>query len=396
MTDDPRKFPFTQRRLETLSVPDRGRAEYLDTKVRGLAITVTAKGATSAYISKKVRGRHVRYHLGKWPGDFQTVKALRAAAQAALSNPDELLTKRRQRPAEPTLADLWACWWEHATAHKRPKSQAEDKRQYETFLRRWAKRRLADITRQDIATLHQRIGEKSGRYAANRLLALLSAMWTEGRRAGLVTGENPSQGVRRFREEKRDRWLDADELRRLLNALGEAEADAGDFMTLCLLTGARKSNVLTMRWEHIDLRLCLWTIPAAEAKAGDPVVIPLVRPAADILASRLEQANGGPWVFPGSGKSGHMGEPRREWYRVRKLAGLPDVRLHDLRRTMGSWLANAGTSLQVIGKALGHRDLKSTEVYARLSVDPVREAVDKATRAMLETDGAKQEAQGDE
>lgn len=82
-------------------------------------------------------------------------------------------------------------------------------------------------------------------------------------------------------------------------------------------------------------------------------------------------------------------EPKRAWAAIRQRAGIPDVRIHDLRRTLGSWMAVAGTSLQVIGKSLGHRDLKSTEVYARLSVDPVREAVEKATAAMLEMDIAK-------
>ncbi|HUT88400.1 MAG TPA: tyrosine-type recombinase/integrase [Thermoguttaceae bacterium] len=381
------KFAFTQRRLDTLAVPDEGRAVYHDTKISGLCVRVTATGAKSAYLSKKVGGRHDRFRLGKWPEDFGTVKTLRDAAQAALGNLDALAVQRRAARLEPTLADLWASWWEHATEHKKPKSRSEDDRQYTTFLAKWAKRPLSQITRKDVATLHQRTGRDHGHYAANRLLSLLSAMWNEGRRAGLCEGESPAKDIRRFKETKRDRWLDGDELRRLLTVLAECEPDIRDFFLLCLLTGARRSNVQAMRWADVDLRLGLWKIP--ETKSGDPVVVPLVRPAVVILEARREQANGCPWVFPGRGKRGHLMEPKRAWAAIRQRAGIPDVRIHDLRRTLGSWMAVAGTSLQVIGKSLGHRDLKSTEVYARLSVDPVREAVEKATAAMLEMDIAK-------
>jgi integrase len=88
-------------------------------------------------------------------------------------------------------------------------------------------------------------------------------------------------------------------------------------------------------------------------------------------------------VFPGRGKTGHLVEPKTAWARILKRAGLQNLRLHDLRRTLGSWQAATGASLPIIGKSLGHKSLAATQVYARLNLDPVRAAVNTATDAML-------------
>ena len=383
MSDTPTKFNFTQKRLESLPIPKTGRVTYRDTKVPGLAIRVTSNGAMSAYISKKAKGRHVKYRLGRWPEAFGTVKALRDAAQTKIPDLPFWAAKRRTERQEAKLADLWATWQEHAKAHKRTKSRAEDERLYKAHLAQWEKRALSDISRADVASLHQRIGRNNGKYTANRVLSLFSAMWNEGRRAGLCEGESPCRDVRRFKEEKRDRWLDAAELKALLAVLATCEPDVRDFFLVALFTGARRGNVASMAWADVDLDRCLWRIPGTEAKAGEPIIIPLVAPAVKVLRERLETVDGSPWVFPSRSRTGHLVEPKRAWATIREKAGLPGVRIHDLRRTLGSWLAVAGTSLQVVGKALGHGDLRSTAVYSRLSVDPVKDALEKATGAML-------------
>lgn len=280
------------------------------------------------------------------------------------------------------------------TAHKRPKSIGEDTRQYNTFLKTWENRPLSSIGRAEVVALHGRIGRERGRYTGNRLLALLSAMFSEGQRAGLVNGENPCRGIRRFREEKRDRWLDGDELRAFFVALHQEPNEAlRDFLFLALLTGARKGNVQRMRWEELDLERGLWRIP--EAKGGVVVVVPLVVPALEILARRKQQANGRAWVFPGRSRAGHVAVSSRAWERVCKRAGLQNARLHDIRRTLGSWLTVGGASLSVVGKALGHKSLQATEVYARLGTDTVREALETTTARMLEVAGGESKLEGE-
>lgn len=381
------KFNFTQSRLRKLPVPDMGRATYRDARTPGLMIRVSATGHKAAYLSRKVKGRHIKLRLGAWPDDFGTVKALRDTAEATLGDLEDAAAKRQAIRREATLADLWARWEDYMRAHKKPKSQVEDERYYHTHLSKWARRSVSEITRSDVAGLHSHVGRKHGKYTANRLLALASAMFSEGRRAGLFSGENPCAGIRRFKEETRDRWLDGAELKAFFEALYQEADPFPDYFTLLLLTGARRSNVMTMRWEQLDLQRGLWRIP--ETKSGMPVVIPLVGPAVAILTRRKQEANGQEWVFPGRTRAGHIGPPTAAWRRVCNRAGLQDAKLHDLRRTLGSWMAVGGSSLPIVGKALGHRSIQATEVYARLSVDPVREAVEKAGRAMLEAGGLK-------
>jgi len=108
--------------------------------------------------------------------------------------------------------------------------------------------------------------------------------------------------------------------------------------------------------------------------------IHLARPAMDILLRRRN--NESEFVFPGSGASGHLEEPKATWKKVLERAELVDLRLHDLRRSLGSWMAAGGTSLTIVGKALGHHDPSTTAIYARLDLDPVRASVNTAVAAM--------------
>jgi integrase len=136
-----------------------------------------------------------------------------------------------------------------------------------------------------------------------------------------------------------------------------------------------------MRWEDLDLEHGLWRIP--DTKAGTPVVVPLAAPAVEILLARQEETNESPWVFPSRGKTGHLTEPKSAWKRILERAGLEDVRIHDLRRTLGSWQAITGSTLPIIGKSLGHTQPATTMIYSRLTVTPVRESVDRAASAIL-------------
>jgi integrase len=131
---------------------------------------------------------------------------------------------------------------------------------------------------------------------------------------------------------------------------------------------------------HLDRRE--WTIPASEFKTGEATTIALLPEAIDIL-TRRRTSSAGPWVFPGHGASGHLTAPGHAWRRILARAGLADLRVHDLRRTYGSWMTAAGTSLPIVGKALGHKSQTATAVFARLNLDPVRKAAEMTTTAML-------------
>ncbi len=156
-----------------------------------------------------------------------------------------------------------------------------------------------------------------------------------------------------------------------------------DYIYVSLFTGARKSNVLAMRWEDINFERREWLIP--ETKNGEPLRVHLVEKVLDILERRREAYGEQEWVFKGSGKTGHLVEPQAGWKRILRRANIKDLRLHDLRRTLGSWQAATGANSFMIGRTLGHKNQQSTAVYARLNIDPVRDSVEKATQAMLQT-----------
>jgi len=204
-------------------------------------------------------------------------------------------------------------------------------------------------------------------------------------------GPNPARGIKKFPERSRERFLQADELPNFFKAVAEEANDAvRDFILISLLTGARRGNVLAMRWADVNLERATWTIPTT--KTDDSLTVPLVPEAVAILAGRQGRAQG-EYVFPAKSKSGHLAEPKTAWARILKRAGIKDLHVHDLRRTLGSWQAAQGASLVIIGKSLGHRNVSTTAIYSRLNIDPVRRSVEAATKAMLAAAGAQPKAE---
>ena len=389
---EPRRIGFTMARLERLQAPESGRVFYHDTGCPGLCLCVTAAGSKTFYLYRWHDGRPVQIPIAKYPAvNVDTARARARDLLAQLAKGIDVQAARKARRQEPTIADLWRHW--EAKAKPRKRSWAEDQRQYSKFLQAWAGRRLSSIKKADVRALHAKIGRENGPYAANRVLALLRAMFNTTDDLG-YRGDNPAAGIEKYPEVSRDRFLQADELRAFFEALAVEPETWQAFFLLALLTGARRANVQAMRWDALDLDRGLWLIAAADAKAGKPLVVPLSPQAVAILQARRKAANGSPYVFPSRGKAGHLTEPKGAWKRICNRAGLCDCRLHDLRRSLGSWMAISGSSLPIIGKSLGHSQPSTTAIYARLSVDPVKAAVTTAADAMLQAAGATMDAGG--
>jgi integrase len=238
--------------------------------------------------------------------------------------------------------------------------------------------------------------EKAGKAVATvrNIRALASGMFSKAIEWGYLD-TNPAQGVRGAGlKVARDRFLQPDELPRFFAALAEEpNATMRDFILLALLTGARRANVCAMHWREIDLAAGNWRLSVT--KNGTPQTVTLCPEAVEILKARQESTAGG-YVFPGTGATGHMVEPKKGVVRIMERAGIPygrneadGVTLHDLRRTLGSWQARTGASLAIIGKSLNHKSQQATAIYARLDLDPVRASVNTATAAMLEAGGMK-------
>ncbi len=250
-----------------------------------------------------------------------------------------------------------------------------------THLTVFRTRRLTDLNRNDVARLHAQVGETAP-YRANRLVALLRKMFNLARDWGLSVGENPATRIQIFREESRDRFVQPEELPRLFRAIAEeSDPSVRAVVLTALLTGARRTEVLTMRWDEVSLTRAEWRIP--HTKAGRPHLLPLPH-ALVVLLRSLSRVEGNPYVFVGQHGVGHLHDMKRAWDRIRMRAGIHDVRFHDLRRTVGSWLAASGESLHLIGKVLNHRDVSTTAIYARLNLNPVRQALERQATKMLE------------
>lgn len=384
------RFNFTKRSLESLTIPINGkRSYYYDEKVRGLGISITDKGTITFVVYRKIDGRPERVTLGRYPDlSIENARGLASEANAQIAqgkNPNKEKSKLRE---EITFKELFEHYLErHAKVHK--KSWQGDQDQHRLYLSAWNKRKISDIHKSDIEILHAKIGKDHGNYAANRVLSLLGIMFAKAISWGW-RGANPTIAVKKFKEKSRERFLHGDELPRFFEALAtENNRTLADFFMLSLLIGARKANTLAMRWQDIDMVRAVWTIQ--ETKNGTSHTAPLSSEALAILEERLRQRNGAnEWVFPSvTSKSGHLEEPKAAWKRILQRSNLQDLRLHDLRRTLGSWQAATGANSYVIGKSLGHKTQQATAIYARLNMDPVRESVNKATGAMLAAAGLK-------
>jgi integrase len=199
-------------------------------------------------------------------------------------------------------------------------------------------------------------------------------------------GSNPRRHIRKYLEEKRERFLSAAELRRLGQVLDEMEAERVELpsaiaaVRLLLLTGCRLNEVMRLKWEHVDLTDAVLRLP--ESKTGAKTV-QLGRAAVAVLRE-TERSYFNPHVIVGTLPGKPLSDLQPFWQRVRARAGLKDVRIHDLRHTFASVAVASGQGLPMIGKLLGHSQVQTTARYAHLAADPLQAAADDVSKALAE------------
>jgi integrase len=258
---------------------------------------------------------------------------------------------------------------------------------FRRYLSAWRDRKLSTIRVSEVQARMNEIGRQNGQTAANHTLTYAKAAINWCIKSGLTKSSNPWLSVSKFKLNPRERFLKPEELKRFFSALQSmVNTDVRDYLYLSLFTGARQANVLSMRWDQIDFELGTWTIP--RTKSGDSQTIPLTVNALSILQERSDSQNS-EWVFPGPGKTGHLVEPKKAWYGLLETAKIDDLRMHDLRRTLGSYMAMGNQSLHMIGKVLGHKSPTATQIYSRFTHDPVRQAMQKAQNDMFTAAGLK-------
>ncbi len=287
---------------------------------------------------------------------------------------------RKARRQAATITELCEQYLrDYAEGHKRPSSIAEDRRLIEQRLKpSLGQVRVPDLSRTEVNRFHQAL--RSTPYEANRSLALLSKMMNLAEVWSFrPDGSNPCRHVKRFPEKKRERFLTSAELARLGDALAAAEKSLTESVAtisairLLILTGCRLSEVLTLKWAFVDFENARLQLP--ESKTGEKTVY-LCAPALEVL-NALGSGEPDTWVLPGLRAGTHFKSLHGPWRRIRATAGLGDVRLHDLRHSFASVGAGAGLSLPIIGRMLGHTQAATTQRYAHLAADPVRQATEQ-------------------
>jgi integrase len=393
-----RKTRLTQTTVDRAE-PEAARYILTDTVIPGFWLVVEPSGRKTFKLRYRVGGGRKGTVREPKIGDAKAMKAEKARAIAAqwhaevARGGDPSGDRRAQRDA-PTMADLFERYLaEHAEKTKKPVSIAMDRRLIDKKLAPTLSRhKVAELTRAEIAKLHNRMSDTP--YEANRCLALLSKAFNLAELWGLrPEGSNPCRHIKKFAEKKRKRFLSPAELARLGEALRLAERDgllilppkdgvrptearapvspmAVAAIRLLVLTGARMSEILGLRWEWIDAANGRVHLP--DSKTGEKTII-LPPPALAVLAA-LPRAEDNPYVIQGGKKGTHLVNLKDPWRAIREVAGLDDVRIHDLRHSFASVGVAGGASLPIIGALLGHTQAQTTQRYAHLADDPLRAA----------------------
>lgn len=386
------QFIFTKNALLQLK-PATKQYQVSDLKIPGLKLRVSPGGSKVFIVYKKLLGCPQRVSIGPFPA--LTIDQARNLAVGHLHKFAQGITPNSEKKAlrkEKTFRELYEIYYqEHALPHtKRPE---DNKASIEVHIMPyWGAKKLStfelDIVNKRYLKIGEKVGKRSGGPAiANRVLDIVSAVFTFGLQRGYLIGQNPCSGVRRFKKRSRDRFLSKDELTKFFEVLKKEELQYQDLFMLAILVGARKKTLLKMKFEEIDFDNHRWRLPEVKNKNNEVNVFMLTDAALNIL-ERRKQSNSqlktpSEFVFPGSGKHGHMVDPRKAFNRIKESIEANDLTIHDLRRTLGSYMTITGASLPIIGKALNHKSPQSTMIYARLSNDPVMAALNNATNCMI-------------
>jgi integrase len=349
-----------------------------DSELTGFGVRLYPSNKKSYIFSYRFAGRKKLIALGStYKITLDEARNLAKLKAAKVITGDE----KHSHLANENFAKFCTLYMErHARKHKKT-WQADQRRIDKNLLPKLAHISMKAITKADVMTLHSKLG-KTAPYEANRTLSLLSTLFEFAKKWGYLEEAHPSptKYIQRFKEEKRDRWISKEEIPALMTAIdNESNLYARMAILMYLFTGARKSELLTAKWADVDwdrteLRL-------KDTKAGRIHYIPLSTPAVDLL-QKMIKIQDNPYIFPGNIKGKHLVNISKPWNRIKKQANLENVRLHDLRRTVGSWLAQAGNSLHLIGQILNHSNQSTTAIYARLTQNDAKNALEEHGQAL--------------
>jgi len=383
MTTRSRKATITLNVVKTLKPGE----EIRDLQISGFGVRLQKAGDKPSYfVHRRIKnGGPVWITIGPhgtWTPATAREKALKICTQLNDGiNPNQV---RKAESAKLTFGQAA----ERFLAEHGPKLKPRTLYNYEHMLKKtilpvFATKPLDDITHTAVTRFHVKL--KSTPRNANHCLSVISKLMNWAHQSGLRSNAtNPVLGIKRYKENKRERYLSLEEFKALGDLLSKLEQDGTESpfvvaaLRLYLFTGARRGEILELQWKHVDLDVGVLRLP--DSKTGQKTVH-LNATAIDVL-NNLPRLSGNPYVIVGKKEGSHLVNITKPWSRIRKLIDLEDVRLHDLRHSFASVMASSGGSLIMIGKLLGHTQAQTTARYAHLFDDPLRELNEKAGAAI--------------
>jgi len=391
---------LTKRAVDALVA---GPERYLawDIELKGFGVRVSPQGRKTYIVRYRTIGG-ARRMLTLATSEILTTEeareeARRALARAAMGgDPQRVKAERR---AEMTVRELCELYMEEGTATKKETTLQIDRIRIKRHINpRIGNMKVTDVARADIQRLMIDVGNgnirkdatphtRGGKGAAARTVGLLGGIFNFAVEYGFIE-QSPVRGVKRYRDNRRDRFLSPAELARLGDVLSALEKDGADprhitILRLLALTGARKSEIACLRWSELYLDRGLLRL--RDSKTG-PKTIALGAPALELLSAI--KPNGSKYLFPDRRRTD---QPTANldwaWVRIRSKAGLDDVRIHDLRHTFASAGLASGEGLPLIGKLLGHAHVATTSRYAHLADDPLQAAANRISTRVADALG---------
>lgn len=384
------KLKFTKTAIDALPFTQRGQVLYRDADLPGFYLIV-GSGAKTFAAQKDIRGRSVRYTIGKYghltPEEARKIARDKLYLMSLGMNPNEQDQGNR---AKTMTLDMLLESYLNARKNLKPRTQEDYRYIFKRYLCEWRGRIITDITKEMIGSRHAQIALLNGPYTANKVMRVLRALLNYAEATFDIEQRNPVTYLTHvkgwYKEKRRRTYIKSHDLKDWWCAVHKLENDTyRDFLLLLLFTGLRRSEAQRLRWSDIDFKEKSLLIP--DTKNGDSLTLPLSTFLSALLEARRLRYGNYEYVFPGPGEDGHLVEPKKGIYKVIQDCGVCFT-CHDLRRTFITIAESLDISSYALKRLINHRVTDVTGGYIIVDVERLREPVEKIARFIVEKAGS--------